>query len=71
MNKEGGEEGRKKIASITRYVAVLIGLIQGYSYYLMLRTSSGYQLLENRGVWAGIVIVLTFTAGHRAAHVAG
>ena len=63
MNKEGGEEGRKKIASITRYVAVLIGLIQGYSYYLMLRTSSGYQLLENRGVWAGIVIVLTFTAG--------
>ena len=30
MNKEGGEEGRKKIASITRYVAVLIGLIQGY-----------------------------------------
>ena len=36
MAKEGGEEGRKKIASITRYTTVAIGLIQGFGYYLSL-----------------------------------
>lgn len=64
MVKEGGEEGRKKIASWTRYLAVVLGLIQGFSYYVMLRNGFGGQsLLTETGVWAGIVIVLTFTAG--------
>ncbi|MGM9612267.1 MAG: preprotein translocase subunit SecY, partial [Butyricicoccus sp.] len=64
MVKEGGEEGRKKIASWTRYLAVVLGLIQGFSYYVMLRNGfSGQSLLTETGVWAGIVIVLTFTAG--------
>ena len=30
LQKEGGEEGRKKIAAITRYVTVAIGLLQGF-----------------------------------------
>ena len=30
LAKEGGEEGRKKIASITRYTTVAIGLLQGF-----------------------------------------
>ena len=33
LAKEGGEEGRKKIASITRYTTVAIGLLQGFGYY--------------------------------------
>ena len=36
MSKEG-EEGRKKIAAITRYVTVGLGLIQGTAYYFFLR----------------------------------
>ena len=32
MSKEEGEEGKKKIASITRYTTVAIGLIQGFSW---------------------------------------
>ena len=32
LQKEGGEEGRKKIAAITRYVTVAIGLLQGFGY---------------------------------------
>ena len=64
MVKDGGEEGRKKIASWTRYLAVVLGLVQGFSYYVMLRNGfSGQSLLTETGVWAGIVIVLTFTAG--------
>ena len=60
LSKEGGEEGQKKIAAITRYSTVGIGLLQGFAYFMMLRNNN---LLSETGVWAGIVIVLTFTAG--------
>ena len=63
LAKEGGEEGRKKIASITRYATVAIALLQGFGYYSMIKY---YDLLSLGGVpsvWAGIVIVLSFTAG--------
>ncbi len=60
LQKEGGEEGRKKIASITRYATVGIGLIQGFAFYLMIKNQG---LLIQSGIWQAIVIVLTFTAG--------
>jgi preprotein translocase subunit SecY len=60
MQKDGGEEGRKKIASITRYVTVALGLLMGFAYYVMLKN---YSLLTSTGIWSGLVIVLTFTAG--------
>jgi preprotein translocase subunit SecY len=60
LQKEGGEEGRKKIESITRYATVLIGLIQGIAYYFLIKR---YDLLSATGPWEGVVIVLTFTAG--------
>lgn len=68
MAKEG-EEGRKKIGAITRYVAVILGLIQGLAYYLYLRGSSyeGTPIVTYTdgaaGVFTAIVIVLVFTAG--------
>lgn len=58
--RDGGEEGRKKIAAITRYAGVALGLLQGYSYYVLLRSNS---LIEYTDFWHGLVIVLTFTAG--------
>lgn len=63
LAKEGGEEGRKKIASITRYTTVLIALIQGFGYYSLINS---YGLIETDGmnaVWVAIVIVMSFTAG--------
>ncbi len=60
LAKEGGEEGRKKLASITRYVTVAIATVMGFSYYVMLKSQS---VLLRTGVWSGIVIVLTFVAG--------
>lgn len=61
-----GNEGRKKIAAITRYVTVGLGLIQGTAYYVFLRRSSiivpdwrdGFY-----GIFSGAVIILAFTAG--------
>ena len=63
LAKEGGEEGRKKIASITRYATVAIALLQGFGYYSMIKYYDLLNLGSVPGVWAGIVIVLSFTAG--------
>lgn len=62
MSKEEGEEGKKKIASITRYTTVAIGLIQGFAYYWMI-SRSGFLTADGSGVWEAIVIILTFTSG--------
>ena len=62
MSKEEGEEGKKKIASITRYTTVAIGLIQGFAYYYMIM-KSGFLTADGQGIWAAIVIILTFTSG--------
>ena len=63
MSKDEGEEGKKKIASITRYSTVAIGLLQGFAYYMLIK-NNGLLIAEARdSVWAAIVIVLTFTSG--------
>jgi len=65
MQKEGGEEGKKKIEMITRLTTVALGLLMGWAYYMMLRNyqSSGLSIITDTGVMAGIVIVLAFAAG--------
>ena len=66
LSKDEGEEGKKKIAAITRYSTVGIGLLQGFAYYMMLRNNTAtYGILNDTGMTTlgGIVIVLTFTAG--------
>ncbi len=63
MSKEEGEEGKKKIASITRYSTVAIALLQGFAYYMLIK-NNGLIVAEARdSFWAAIVIVLTFTSG--------
>ncbi len=66
LQKEG-EEGRKKIASITRFVTIGLGLLQSTAYYFYLR-SQGYLVESAQGkgfaaVFAAFVIILCFTAG--------
>lgn len=61
LQKEGGEEGRKKIASITRYSTVAIGLLQGFAYFMLIKNNG--LLVSGTGIWEAIVIILTFTAG--------
>ena len=66
MSKEEGEEGRKKIASITRYATVGIGLLQGFGYYMLMRSNNLLNATATTGsgaVWAAIVIILTLTSG--------
>lgn len=64
------EDGQKKIASITRYVTVVLGIIQSVAYYFYIR-SAGYLSTAADGsaytgfamVFQAIVIILCFTAG--------
>ena len=65
LAKDGGEEGKKKIARITRYTTVGLGLLMGWAYYKMLtnyEVSYGLSIVES-GFLPGLVIVLAFTAG--------
>lgn len=64
LQKEGGEEGKKKIAAITRYATVAIALIQAFGYYTFLRVgSNGTSLLTVSGIWPAFVIIAAFVAG--------
>ena len=68
LSKEG-EEGRKKIAAITRYVTVLLGLLQATAYFFFLRNSGGYLMVNGKALtggalfFAAVVIILMLTAG--------
>lgn len=69
LQKEG-EEGRKKIASITRFVTVALGLLQSTAYYFYLRSQNklvtdiaGNNFTGFAAVFQAIVIIACFTAG--------
>ena len=60
LASEGGEEGKKKIQSITRYATVAIAILQGWGYYALMKN---YGILATTGVWAALVIIVSFIAG--------
>ena len=65
LAKEEGEEGKKKIARITRYTTVGLGLLMGWAYYMMLTnySASGLSIITAEGFLPALVIILAFTAG--------
>ncbi len=69
LSKEG-EEGRKKIATITRFVTVGLGLMQSTAYYFYLRNQNYLMTDANNAKFTGFaavfqapVIILCLTAG--------
>ena len=60
LAKDGGEEGKKKIQSITRYSTVAIAILQAVGYYFMMKR---YDLLAADGIWPALVIIVTLIAG--------
>ncbi len=57
LSKEG-EEGRKKIASLTRYVTVALALLQAVGLYFGLKSG-----MANQGFMTAVVVILSLTAG--------
>ena len=60
LARDGGEEGKKKIQSITRYATVAIAIIQGVGYFFLMKN---YGILTSTSVWAALVIIVSFIAG--------
>ena len=65
LSKEG-EEGRKKIAKITRYVTLALGLLQSIAYFIYLNAKN-YLLYQGDDkfamVFQALVVILVLTAG--------
>jgi preprotein translocase subunit SecY len=64
MAKEG-EEGKKKIAAITRVVTVALALITAFGYTQLLKSGfgTGSKFLTNDGIFAQIIIIACYCAG--------
>ena len=60
LARDGGEEGKRKIQSITRYATVGIALLQALGYYWIMSSNN---ILTNDSIWAALVIIIAFVAG--------
>ena len=60
LSREGGEEGKKKLQSITRYSTVGIAVLQAIGFYFIMKQNG---ILTNEGIWAALVIIVSFVAG--------
>ena len=65
-----GEEGRKKIASITRFVTIALAVLQSTAYYFYLRgnnfllgNADGAAFTGFAAVFQALIIILCFTGG--------
>lgn len=60
-----GEEGRKKITQYTRYMTILLAVIQGYAISMLLEglAPGGIPVVTNPGLPFRIITVITLTAG--------
>lgn len=61
-----GEEGRKKIAQITRYATIILGLIQGTAYYFYLNNNGCLiptLTTAASKIFPAFVMIFCFTAG--------
>ena len=64
MQREGGEEGKKKLQSITRYATVGIAFLQALGYYFSLRNGfNGQSMLTQDSIWVALMIMVSWVAG--------
>ena len=63
LSKEG-EEGKKKLNTITRFVTIALALVMSIGYYMLLKNGGfGLPVLNNNHWFAGVVIVACYCAG--------
>lgn len=62
MQKEG-ESGRKKINQLTRYITVIVTLVQGFAYVTYLYQTSGPAIIESFRPYFPITTIIVLTAG--------
>lgn len=63
LQKDGGEEGKRKLTQATRWVTVAIAVIQAIGYYVTLNTYDLLDLSEGFRVFQMFIIVAVLVAG--------
>lgn len=58
-----GEAGRRKMAQITRYGTIVLGLIQSYAMSIGFNSLYGYQMVKDPGFTTFTMIAIVLTAG--------
>ncbi|MCB0272921.1 MAG: preprotein translocase subunit SecY [Bdellovibrionales bacterium] len=64
LNKEG-EQGRKKIQQYSRYLTIVLAIVQGFGIatFLQNQNTQGHSLVLEPGLWFKIQTVITLTCG--------
>jgi len=71
LQKDGGEEGKKKLTQITRFATVILGLIMSFAYYTALKSSGSLSVPTDDAILSGtfydifvmLVIMIVLNAG--------
>ena len=63
LQKDGGEEGKRKLTQATRWTTVAIAIIQAVGYYVTLNSYNILDLAEGYGVFQMFVIIAVLVAG--------
>ncbi len=63
LSKEGGNEGRAKITQITRYVAIVLAIVQGIGIVVTFHNSGAIEPTFGSEAVSGAIIILLLTAG--------
>ena len=58
--KDGGEEGKRKLARLTRIMTLVLAIVTAIGYYMMI---DSYGVLTKSDLWSAGVIITTFVAG--------
>lgn len=60
LAKEGGEEGRQKMNRYTKYLTIVLAIVEGLGIYLSYQSSG---IFINPGFLTGFIVVLSLVAG--------
>ena len=60
LAKEGGEEGRRKMNRYTKYLTIVLALVEALGIYLSYQSSG---IFINPGILTGFIVVLSLVAG--------
>lgn len=60
LAKEGGEEGRQKMNRYTKYLTIVLAIVEGLGIYLSYKSSG---IFINPGFLTGFIVVLSLVAG--------
>ncbi len=58
-----GEDGKRKINTITRYVTVVLAFITAYGYYAFMKGSAQAVTAYGSSFWGGLTIIMCYVAG--------